>query len=253
VLAALIVDRLGRPGLRPAYALLATVVVVEGLPMLGADVGGVLSMVPAFGVTALLLADRRVTGRVLVVLAALSAGVLLAFAFVDAARPAGSQTHLARLAQHLVAGRWGAFADSLTRRWTASFGGAETAAWGLVWALIAGTALYVALVALHRAGPEAPRRTGPWVAAAGGLAVLAVVGLVANDSSVAVPATMLIVVAPVVVLQVLRAAPGGIRWTGDTAAGTRGEDLEPACARGSELPRAQAGSSSAQVTGVGAT
>lgn len=250
VLAALIVDRRGRDGLPLAFGLLATVVVVEGLPMLGADVGGVLSMVPAFGVTALLLAGRRVTGKVLVVLVGLSAAVLLAFAFVDAARPAGSQTHLARLAQHLVAGRFGAFADSLSRRWTASFGGAETAAWGLVWALIAGTALYVLLVALGRAGPESPRRTGPWVAAAGGLAVLAVVGLVANDSSVAVPLTMLIVVVPVIVLQVLRAAPGGIHWSGATDAGETGNEAAPERRAGFAL-RPRAGS--AEVTRVGAT
>ena len=248
VLAALIVDRRGRPGLPLAYGLLAAVVVVEGLPMLGADVGGVLSMVPAFGVTALLLAGRRVTAKVLVVLVALSAAVLLAFAFVDAARPAGSQTHLARLAQHLVAGRFGAFADSLSRRWTASFGGAETAAWGLVWVLMAGTAVYVALVTLGRAGPGAPRRTGPWVAAAGGLGVLAVVGLVANDSSVAVPLTMLIVVVPVIVLQVLRAAPGGIHWTGATRSAT-----EPASERGAGFaPRSRAGSPAAVLTRVGA-
>ena len=156
VLAALIVDRMGRRGLVVAYTLLAVVVVVEGLPMLGADVGGVLSMVPAFGVTALLLADRRITGRVIVVLVGLSAGVLLGFAFVDAARPSPSQTHLARLAQHLIAGRWGAFGDTITRRWTASFGGAETAAWGVVWVLIVATAAYIALVATRRAGPEAP-------------------------------------------------------------------------------------------------
>jgi ABC-type transport system involved in cytochrome bd biosynthesis fused ATPase/permease subunit len=41
------------------------------------------------------------------------------------------------------------------------------------------------------------------VAAAAGLGVLALVGLVANDSSIAVPATMLIVIVPVVALRVL--------------------------------------------------
>jgi hypothetical protein len=221
VLAALIVDRAGSRGLRFAYALLAGVVVVEGLPMLGADVGGVTSMVPAFGVTALLLADRRVTSRAIVVLVAATAAVLLAFAFVDAARPSQSQTHLARLAQHLIAGRWGAFADSLTRRWQASFGGAELAAWVAVVAIIVAVGVYVTLVTTGRAGPAAPRRTGPWVAAAGGLLVLAVVGLVANDSSFAVPATMLIVVVPVVVLQTLQAASGdgGIQWTRSTREG----------------------------------
>ena len=51
-----------------------------------------------------------------------------------------------------------------------------------------------------------PLRHRPTLAAAVGLAVLGVVGLVANDSSVAVPLTMLIVIAPAVMLQVL--APG---------------------------------------------
>lgn len=215
VLAALLVDRAGQRGLKLAYGLLVVVVLVEGLPMLGADVGGVASMVPAFGVTALLLADRRVTGREIVALVGVTVAVLLLFAFVDAARPSQSQTHLARLAQHLLAGRWGAFADTLTRRWQASFGGAELAAWAGIAAIIVATGIYVALVATRRAGPQAPRRTGPWVAAAGGLLVLAVVGLVANDSSFAVPATMLIVVVPVVVLQTLGAASddGGIQWT----------------------------------------
>jgi hypothetical protein len=40
-----------------------------------------------------------------------------------------------------------------------------------------------------------------------GLAVLGSVGLVANDSSVAVPLTMLIVVAPAVMLQHLSSGP----------------------------------------------
>ncbi|HZA00038.1 MAG TPA: hypothetical protein VE575_14860, partial [Acidimicrobiales bacterium] len=63
VLAALVVDRTGRGALGLALALLGIVVLLEGLPMLGADVGGVVSMVPAFGVTALLLSGRRVGWR----------------------------------------------------------------------------------------------------------------------------------------------------------------------------------------------
>jgi hypothetical protein len=57
-------------------------------------------------------------------------------------------------------------------------------------------------------GPDAtrPLRHRPTMAAAIGLGVLGVVGLVANDSSVAVPLTMLIVAAPALMLQVL--APG---------------------------------------------
>jgi hypothetical protein len=207
VLAALIVDRWGRGGLVPAVALLAGVVVVEGLPMLGADVGGVVAMVPAFGVTALVLAGRRVGWRQVAALVGATVVVLLLFAVVDAARPAEVQTHLARLGEQVVGARWDTLGKSLSRRWQASLGGAEPAAWITVGVLMAGALAYAGLAAAGRAGPGATRAIThrPTLAAAAGLAVLGTVGLVANDSSVAVPFTMLIVVAPVVTLQVLRA------------------------------------------------
>ncbi|MGK2947690.1 MAG: hypothetical protein ACSLFP_03890 [Acidimicrobiales bacterium] len=212
VLGVLIVDRWGQRALPIVLALFVGVVLVEGLPMLGADVGGVLSMVPAFGVTLLLLAGRRPTARDAAGLVAAAGLAVLAFAFVDGARPSGQQTHLARLAEHLVGGRFSAFADTLSRRLQASFGGADLAVWGLVVALIVGVAIYSALVARGLLGPRHRSRTDPyrpWEAAAAGLAVLAVVGLVANDSSIAVPATMLIVVVPALILRSAALPPVG--------------------------------------------
>jgi hypothetical protein len=128
------------------------------------------------------------------------------------------------LAENVLDGRWGPFFDSLTRRWQASFGGAELAAWVTVTAVLAGAAGYVALVAAGRAGPDAPvrERHRPTVAAAAGMAVLALAGLVANDSSFAVPATMLIVVVPVLVLRVLADPPvGAVSGTSDGRDGDR--------------------------------
>lgn len=203
VLAALIVDRLGARGVRVALALLAAVLVVEGLPMLGADVGGVISMVPAFGVTALILTGRAVTWRAAAGLVAATVAVLFVFALIDAARPDEMQTHLARFAEHVLDGRWNTFSKSLGRRWQASLGGAELAGWATVTVAMAVSGAYAALVAAGMMGPDAsrPLRHRPTLAAAAGLAVLGVVGLVANDSSVAVPLTMLIVVAPAVMLR----------------------------------------------------
>jgi hypothetical protein len=211
VLAALIVDRAPRGGLTLAVGLLAVVLLLEGLPMLGADVGGVVSMVPAFGVTALILAGRRIGGREVVGLVAATGVALLLFAFIDAARPAEVQTHLARLADHVLDGRWTLFLRSITRRWQASLGGAELAGWLTISALMLAAGTYAALTATGHAGPRAAdrRRHRPTVAAAAGLAVLGVVGLLANDSSLAVPATMLIVAVPVVVLRTLGARPPG--------------------------------------------
>jgi hypothetical protein len=213
LLAALIVDRGGRRYLGLAFGLLAVVVLLEGLPMLGADVGGVASMVPAFGVTALLLASPRRIGWREVVALVLATGVaLLAFAFIDAARPEDVQTHLARLADHVLDGRWTTFFKSLTRRWEASLGGAELAAWLTVSALVVAAGVYATLAALGRVGPHvaARERHRPTVAAAAGLAVLGTIGLVANDSSVAVPLTMFIVIVPVVTLRTV-GAPGDPR------------------------------------------
>lgn len=210
VLAALIVDRTGRRGLWAAVAVMAAVVVIEGLPMLGADVGGVVAMVPAFGVTALVLVGRRVGWREVALLAVATSGVLFAFALVDAARPAEVQTHLARVAEQVLDGRWDIFSKNLGRRWQASLGGAELAGWVTVAAVMTLALAYAALIAAGRMGPGAtrPLRHRPTLAAATGLAVLGVVGLVANDSSVAVPLTMLIVAAPAFFLQALAPPPG---------------------------------------------
>jgi hypothetical protein len=213
VLAALIADRYGRRGLPWAYGLLVAVVVVEGLPMLGADVGGVLSMVPAFGVTGLVLAGRRIGWREVGLIVVVTAVALFGFALIDAARPPEVQTHLARLGEQVLDGQWDTLSKNLSRRWQASFGGAELAGWMTVAAVMAAAVAYVVLVAVGRMGPGArrPLTHRPTMAAAAGLALLAVVGLVANDSSLAVPMTMLIVAAPVVALRVLRPPVG----TGD--------------------------------------
>lgn len=203
LLASLLVERYGPAGLRPALILLVIVVLVEGLPMLGADVGGVLSMVPAFGVTAMILAGRRPRWTHYAALGAAAVGSVLLFAFLDAARPEGSRTHLARVAQHVLDGRWSLFFDSLGRRLQASFGTARMAAWALLVILAVGAGVYAVLVARGLAGPGVTRKGhDSWqVAAATGVAVLAVIGLVANDSSVAVPAAMVPVLVPVFVLR----------------------------------------------------
>lgn len=206
VLAVLIAERGGSWGLRVAFGLLSAVVLIEGLPMLGADVGGVISMVPAFGLTALVLTGRRIRVREVIGLGLGTVAALLVFAFIDAARPLEDQTHLARFAEMVLDGHWGSFFGSLSRRWQASFGGAELAGWITVAGVLVVAGLYVILVGSGRMAINGPRWDRWTDAAAAGLAVLGVVGLIANDSSFAVPATMLIVVAPVVVLRKLGAS-----------------------------------------------
>jgi hypothetical protein len=200
VLAALVAERFGRRGRLVAVAILVVVLLVDGLPILGADVGGVLSTVPAFGLAALVLLGRRIGIREMVGSAVAAFVVLLAVAFLDLARPAADQTHLARLAQHVVDRRWDPFFASLTRRWSASFGSGQTGAWVVFLLLTGVVAVYLATHVVARSPRRRTKRSigAPERAALIGLAVLATLGLVANDSSFAVPATMLLVIAPVV-------------------------------------------------------
>lgn len=198
--AVVLADRGGRRALVAAVALLVAAVLVDGLPMLGADVGGVASMVPAFVLTGMVLAGRPVRWYHLVASAAASFAAVVAFGLLDASRPTGSQTHLARLGEHVVNRRFEAVADTLLRRVHASFGSTDVFVWLLALALVVAALVHAAVVArgqgwLARLRP----RDTTGLALAVGLGALAVLGLVVNDSSIAVPATMLIVIVPVLV------------------------------------------------------
>jgi hypothetical protein len=195
----LVAERFDRRGRMIALSLLLAVLLIDGLPVLGADVGGVLSIVPAFGLAALVLLGRRIGVREVVGVIAAAFAVLLVVAFIDLARPDAAQTHLARLARHVVDRRWEPFFDSLTRRWSASFGSGATGAWVVLGLLTGIVGVYLAVRIAARSGRllSGPSLSPPERAAVVGLLVLAGLGLVANDSSFAVPATMLLIVAPV--------------------------------------------------------
>jgi len=171
--------------------------------MLGADVGGVLSVVPAFALTYLVLRGRRIGWPELVACGVAGLVAVAVFGLIDSSRPSSSQTHLARAGQHLADGRLSSVATVLWRRVHASFGGNEVLIWILCLGVLALALLQAAAVARGLIGPDAPRRirSPQTLALAIGLGALALLGLVVNDSSIAVPATMLIVIVPVLILR----------------------------------------------------
>ena len=185
----------GRRGLHVAIAILVVGVLVDGLPVLGSDSGGVLTMVPAFGVTAMLLAGR--TPRPWHVVAWLAAGATTVFAFgiVDLLRPARERTHLGRFLERVGDEGSTYVTRVFARRFDAAIGGPRTATWVLL--LVGAMVVAAALVARTRQ----VRVRGAGRAALAGLAVLTVVGLLVNDSGLGVPAVMLTVAVPVFVLR----------------------------------------------------
>ncbi len=201
--AVLAFDRFGRAALPWIGGVLVAAVLLDGLPMLGADVGGVISVVPAFALTVLALLGRRIGWRQLVACVIGAVLVVGAFGVLDSSRPAGSKTHLARIGEHVTHGRLDLVVTTLWRRVHASFGADEAIIWLLAIAVMVIALAQATAVARGLVGPGAQRKPRPpgttalWV----GLGTVALLGLVANDSSIAVPATMLIVVVPVIILR----------------------------------------------------
>ncbi|MFN2503341.1 MAG: hypothetical protein ABR540_03755 [Acidimicrobiales bacterium] len=92
----LAIDRWGRravPWVGGAFGMGA---VAGGAPQFGADIGGVLFAVPAYGLLLLGARRARVTVRHVLLLAGAAATVVALFVAVDLVRGAGSQTHLAQ-------------------------------------------------------------------------------------------------------------------------------------------------------------
>lgn len=201
VLAALLADRFGRQGATTATSMLALLIIVIGLPMIGADVGGLVTTIFAFGVTAMLLVGRSIGRREVLLLGAASIAALLVVAAIDALRPKEVQTHLVRMVDAVIDGRWSGVIKTLGRRLSASLGDAEVAGWLAVLIIGAVAATYAVLARHGRVGMNAAKIPRPEKAAATGLVVMALLGVVVNDSSFAVPAVMLLVVVPVIALR----------------------------------------------------
>ncbi|MDT7551105.1 MAG: hypothetical protein QOE84_3499, partial [Actinomycetota bacterium] len=175
-----------------AAALAGLVVVVDGAPMWGSDVGGVLALVPAYALLVLLLAGWKVNIARLALAAVAGGLVVAAFAIADHARPADQQTHLGRFVGQVLDGSAGGV---LQRKAEANlsllFHSPVTALLPLVVAF---------LLVLFLRPPPVLRRTLDLSPAwrAGLLAVVTASGLgfLLNDSGAAVPALAIVVALP---------------------------------------------------------
>ncbi|MDQ3955130.1 MAG: hypothetical protein M3285_06245 [Actinomycetota bacterium] len=198
---ALIVHRGGgrRRALVVAAMVFGAAVVFDGTPQLGSDVGGVLALVPALGVTILLLAGRRPNWRVALISAVAAAVLVGVFLAVDVSRPDDQQTHLARLYEDVRDRGAGVMTDTIVRKLRAN----ARLFRSTLWTFFVPPALLAIAFLLRR-----PR--GRWQALAeaypklrsgllGGL-LLAVIGFALNDSGIVIPAVILTYLVPMSVI-----------------------------------------------------
>ena len=185
-------------GLGAAAALFAAAVVVDGAPQLGADVGGVVALAPAAGLTYVLLTGRRPGPRVIAAIVAGSVAVLALFAWTDLARPEGERTHLGRLLE--AVGERGAepVIDAVARKLASNLEIFRLSPWSWVAPIVIAA---VALIVLR--WQELSELMPSLRAALLGALVLGALGAAVNDSGIVVPALVLVWVLPPVVLAAL--------------------------------------------------
>jgi hypothetical protein len=191
LLAALVAYRVGgRRGIWAGIGVLLITLVIDGSPFWGSDVGGVLTMVPVVGITALLLLGWRVR-RGWMLLLGLGAAVLVLLAgFLDLARPEESRTHLGRLFEDVGNDGFEAFETVVVRKFEANLAVLGSSEWTLMLPVVFGFILYLVWRApwrLERIQTLLPGERAARI----GFIVAAALGFALNDSGIAIPGLML--------------------------------------------------------------
>ncbi len=176
----LAIERWGRGAVRWVALASAVGTVLGGAPQFGADVGGVLYAVPAYGVLLLGATRPRLQVRHVVVLGCAALLAVALFAAVDLVRDAGSQTHLGKG----LAGQ--GLGDEVVRKATLAV---RTVLMPM--AILVAIAAAVLLSARFSLGPRPALRV-----ASSALVTAAVLGSLLNDSGMIVAASVVAIAWP---------------------------------------------------------
>jgi hypothetical protein len=193
----------GRRGRTLMVVLFFAVVVLDGAPMFGADVGGVLGGITALAVTAGLLWGIRIGARHVGAALALTAVAVVTFGLIDLAASSSQQSHLGRLFERVGAQGSSGFTTVVARKWDAAVRSLTASVWRFVPLPVL---LLVGSVAARR--PEVVRRLHRRLpelrAGVIGIGVAAVLGFALNDSGVAVPGMIVTMLTPAIVFIAVR-------------------------------------------------
>ncbi|HEX9994681.1 MAG TPA: glycosyltransferase [Acidimicrobiales bacterium] len=198
-----------REALVTAAGLLVVVLVADGAPMLGNDVGGILTLVPVFALTWYVLSGRRLTWRAVGIAVAVTVLALVAATAVDLLRPADERTHLGRFVTD-VGDDEGTFLTTVTRKWETNVRVFGATIWTWMVPIAAGFMIYVLVVARgwrRLLPPRSALRAGVVGTLAAG-----VIGWLVNDSGVVVTALMFVYVGPYLTLLALARDRDGPVW-----------------------------------------
>lgn len=192
--------RFGKKGIWMAAGIGLVTILADGA--LGADFGGMLALIPAFGVLLVQLTGRRVSAWRLIALCGLAAAATLVVGVLDSMRPPEVQRHIGRFVERLIRAGPEAVQDVIIRKARAN------------WTLLTQSSLTLSVpvalgfLALLLTRPEGKLRSA--LDTQPGLRIGLIAGIVANalgfalnDSGVAVPAMGLAIMAPFCLATVL--------------------------------------------------
>jgi hypothetical protein len=215
ILAAGLADPVWRTGRTAAAAMLAGAVglvgtFVDAWPAWGADAGGPLALVPAIVLLSLGIAGRRVRWSTFLPALAVGMLALAVLAVVDFLRPAADRGHLGRFAQSALDGDAG---DIVLRKLDQNLDLARSST-PLVWLIP-----LALLAAWWIATQPGSRLAEAWQAlftdhpamrhAALAITTLATLGLVLNDTGIAIPPVAAMLAVPIYAALADRTASGG--------------------------------------------
>lgn len=195
-----------REALVTAACVFALVVVADGAPSLGADVGGILTLVPVFGLTLVALSGRPVSWRTVGVAAAATLAALVVATGIDLMRPVESRTHLGALVTRVSEQGLEPLTTTVSRKVAANM---RTFRSPWTWTIPI-VALYMLFVLGFARGWSQllPPRSAVRAAVVGVLAA-GLLGYAVNDSGVVVTALVFVYIGPFLTLLALEreAAP----------------------------------------------
>lgn len=178
---------------------LVLVMVVDGMPYFGSDVGGVLALTPTIFVVAMMLFEKRISVKALAVATFATVGTISIFALLDLSRPVSQRTHLGRFAESLIHGDAGLIIE---RKMTASLRSFQRPALTII---VATSLILIAFLVfskdkyMHKTIDKYPRVRLIIIPGT----VAALLGTLLNDSGLSIPANMLVIALPCVTTLVL--------------------------------------------------
>ena len=195
-----------REALVSVGAVLLLLIVVDGAPSLGGDVGGILTLVPVVGLALVAFSGRRISWRTLAVLAALTVAVLATATVIDLLRPPEARTHLGRVVTDVHRAGGSSLLTTMARKTATNLRVFRTTVWSWLVPIIAAFLLYL-LVWERRLATLLPRQSALRVGVIAALGA-GLLGFAVNDSGVVVTALVYLYLGPYLTLLALEGQRG---------------------------------------------